>query len=306
MTRKKTKARSIWRNKDRIIKAGDNVMVGGRPTDIVIPVMGPTGVGKSTFINHLLGGNVMPVGHDLSSCTSKLQYAIVEPPPCRGHRVIIVDTPGFDDTYEDDVEILRRIAAWLASSYDANMKLGGVIYLLSIADKRMKGTTLRNLEMFSQLCGDKALARVVLGTTNWGEVKDDVGKKREQQLDKTFWSTMTGPGSKSMRFLRTSASARVFLDTILNQLEFGADDDITNDSVLRIQDELVELERRIPETAAGKKLRYSLEQLREMQKDEAVDSEKAAALSASIDRQIAELQIPFSRKVALFFKFGKK
>ena len=60
----------------------------------------------------------MLVGHDIFSCTSKLQYAIIDNPPPRikGHRVIIVDTPGFDDTYEDDVEILRRIAVWLASS----------------------------------------------------------------------------------------------------------------------------------------------------------------------------------------------
>ena len=59
----------------------------------------------------------MCVGHDLSSCTSALQYAVIDnPPPLKDHRVIIVDTPGFDDTYEDDVEILRRIAVWLASS----------------------------------------------------------------------------------------------------------------------------------------------------------------------------------------------
>jgi hypothetical protein len=58
----------------------------------------------------------MPVGHDLTSCTSTLQYAIVDPSPRKGHRVIIVDTPGFDNTYEDDEEILRRIAVWLASS----------------------------------------------------------------------------------------------------------------------------------------------------------------------------------------------
>ena len=59
----------------------------------------------------------MPVGHDILSCTSALQYAIVDdPPPHKSHRVIIVDTPGFDDTYVEDVEILRRIAVWLASS----------------------------------------------------------------------------------------------------------------------------------------------------------------------------------------------
>ena len=60
----------------------------------------------------------MPVGHDISSCTSTIQYAIVDNSSTRkleGHRVIIVDTPAFDNTYEDDVEILRRIAVWLAS-----------------------------------------------------------------------------------------------------------------------------------------------------------------------------------------------
>ena len=61
----------------------------------------------------------MNVGHEIMSCTSALQYAIVDNPSTRklgNRRVIIVDTPGFDDTYQDDVEILRRIAVWLASS----------------------------------------------------------------------------------------------------------------------------------------------------------------------------------------------
>ena len=60
----------------------------------------------------------MLVGHDISSCTSTLQYKIIDNNPSlpKGHRVIIVDTPGFDDIYEDDVEILRRIADWLALS----------------------------------------------------------------------------------------------------------------------------------------------------------------------------------------------
>jgi hypothetical protein len=140
------KSRASW------TKYQDEVMADGLPTDIVIPcdsidffislplltnfsVMGPTGVGKSTvcsrdleslfslttlfrsqFINILLGKDVMPVGY-MNSCTSKLQYKIVDnPPPRKGCRVIIVDTPGFNGTYEDDVEILRRITVWLASS----------------------------------------------------------------------------------------------------------------------------------------------------------------------------------------------
>ena len=162
------------------------------------------------------------------------------------------------------------------------------------------GTTRRNLDMFSQLCGDKALARVVLGTTNWGEVNELVGEMREQQLAKTFWNTMTASGSKLLRFDRTEGSAWAFLDAILDQLEFGENEEILNDSVPRIQNELVDLERRIPETEAGKKLRYTLDQLREIQKDEA-NSEKAAALAASITKQIAELRISLPRKIYLAF-----
>ena len=105
------------------------------------------------------------------------------------------------------------------------MKLGGVIYLQSIGSNwRVK--TRMDLSMLRQLCGDNALARVVLGTTNWGEVNEHVGEMREQQLAKTFWNSMTASGSKLLRFDRTQRSARAFLDAILGQLEFGGNEEI--------------------------------------------------------------------------------
>ena len=180
------------------------------------------------------------------------------------------------------------------------MTLGGVIYLQSIAEKRLKGTARRNLDMLHQLCGNNALARIVLGTTNWGETDKTAGEKREQQLAKIFWNTMIASGSKSLRFDETERSARTFLDAILDQLEFNDYEEISNENVLRIQNELVVLDRKIPETAAGKELRYTLEQLLEMQKEEA-NSEKAAALSASLKRQIDELHISLPRKLYLKF-----
>ena len=77
--------------------------------------------------------------------------------------------------------------------------------------------TRRNLLMLRRLCGDNSLARIVLGTTHWGEVDENKGKMREQQLVNT-WNTMTDSGSKSLRFDQTKVSARAFLDAILGQL----------------------------------------------------------------------------------------
>ena len=58
----------------------------------------------------------MTVGHDLQSCTSKIEHVIVPHPDDPNRRIVLVDTIGFDDTYIDDVQVLRLIAVWLARS----------------------------------------------------------------------------------------------------------------------------------------------------------------------------------------------
>ena len=51
----------------------------------------------------------------LASCTAKVELAnefIVD-----GRRVVLIDTPGFDDTNISDAEILNMIAAFLATTW---------------------------------------------------------------------------------------------------------------------------------------------------------------------------------------------
>ena len=63
------------------------------------------------------------VGHDMESTTKCLKPIVIDVekrgldrPFLRGKRLILLDTPGFDDTAGHEAVILRRIAIWLAKS----------------------------------------------------------------------------------------------------------------------------------------------------------------------------------------------
>ncbi|THU87669.1 hypothetical protein K435DRAFT_594871, partial [Dendrothele bispora CBS 962.96] len=151
-------------------------------------VMGAIGAGKSTFINFLLedGKEHVQVGHNLTSCTRNVTPVTLSPPS--PSRIIILDTPGFDDTFESDAEILRRITNWLATSYCKKMVLAGVIYLHDISQDRFTDTAKRNLNMLNHLCGEASLEKVVLVSTKWERFYDfQVPDARERELRDKHW-----------------------------------------------------------------------------------------------------------------------
>lgn len=229
-------------------------------TDLVIPIMGATGAGKSSFVNALSEKVVAKVGHDLQSETSQLQHFVISHRDFpTNRRVIVVDTPGFDDTNEDDREILRRIAVWLARSYSARMKLAGVIYLHEITQTRMLGTARKNLDMFQKLCGDQATKNTVLVTTKWSNINKEVGMKREEQLKDEHWKQMFAKGSRMARLNPPEEDAfKIVMSIIRNELpDRGA---------LEIQRELVDVDKFLAQTEAGKTLSYTLKQLLENQR----------------------------------------
>ncbi|KAG6811109.1 hypothetical protein H0H92_008956 [Tricholoma furcatifolium] len=281
------------------VKADDKFIEDGRDGDLVIPIMGPTGAGKSTFINKLLGGNFAVVGHDLQSETQYIHHYRLRDP---NRRIFIVDTPGFDDTSTGDREILRRIAVWMAKSYSSDMKVAGIIYLQEITQTRVTGTTRKNLDMFEKLCGPDAASSIILATSKWSEVKRHVGEQREVQLRDEHWKDMLMDGSKMRRFEGSSASAQAIINEILAR---RAVLDAT-----QIQSELVEIDKLLAETEAGLTLRYTLKELLEQQKKMATqlrqDGDTAQVIEndakiRALSGQISALKVPFGRKFRRFF-----
>ncbi|KAG6860606.1 hypothetical protein C0995_009427 [Termitomyces sp. Mi166 len=283
-------------NWEKEIKAGDYFIEDGREGDVVIPIMGPTGAGKSTFINTLLGGNHARVGNDLQSETQHIHHYQLAP----NRRIFIVDTPGFDDTSTKDREILRRIAVWMAKSYSNKMKVGGIIYLQEITQARVTGTVRRNFDMFEKLCGPNAASHIILTTTKWSDVKPDVGAQREIQLRDQFWNDMLRDGSKMRQFHGTQDSAEKIIKEILVRRALDA---------AQIQEELVEVDKLLSETEAGRTLRYTLKEALEEQKkmaarlraegnddvhDHIIENDRKIRV---ILGQINALNIPLGRKI---------
>jgi hypothetical protein len=119
---------------------------------------------------------------------------------------VLIDTPGFDDSYRSNDEIVEAILAWLEKSYRAQKLLSGIIYLHRISDVRMQGSSLDNLRMFRKLCGFEALKNVLLVTTFWDIVSDAEGRRREQDLASSgeFWGRMIQKGSRMERWSQRS------------------------------------------------------------------------------------------------------
>ncbi|KAF8065331.1 P-loop containing nucleoside triphosphate hydrolase protein [Lyophyllum atratum] len=161
--------------------------------------MGPSGAGKSTFVNILMGKTVASVGKDLEAHTKDVQHFTFTRPQILDGRIVLIDTPGFDGTDGDDWKVSKQISDWLARSYKDNMKLAGVIYLLQIDQNRMDRTRRQNLDIFKEMCGKDAAARIVLTTTMWSKVSKEDGMKRETQMREKFWKDMVSRGSSLKR-----------------------------------------------------------------------------------------------------------
>ncbi|PFH47959.1 hypothetical protein AMATHDRAFT_150885, partial [Amanita thiersii Skay4041] len=210
-------------------------------------VMGATGSGKTTFIN-LTSGSNMRIGRGLQSCTNIVQVST--PFVLDGRLVTLIDTPGFDDTTKSDTEILRMIALYLQTTYENGKKLAGVLYFHRISDVRVGGISRRNFKMFRELCGDTTLKNVAIITNMWGEVDEDLGAAREEELvsKDIFFKPAIEKGARVFRHANTLKSAQRILRTVIANTPLA----------LRIQRELVDQGKDISQTAAGIELNKEL------------------------------------------------
>lgn len=265
----------------------------------LIAVTGPTGAGKTTFINAVCGSHLR-VGTSLQSCTDKVQTAYCN---INGENITLIDTPGFDDTYKSQADILKDIADFLEQTYERGRKLSGVIYMHRISDYRVGGIARENFRLFSKICGEGAMKNVVIVTTMWEDVAEEVGAQRETELRSKplFFKDAVDHGARMQRLLNTPQSA---LDTMSPFFEYAP-------KVLHMQYELVDLRKLLPHTDAGTELKTELERQAERHKQELQQlqvemSETAARKDAAHREEMEDLRTAFAEMQKKMEKLDKE
>ncbi len=184
-----------------------------------------------------------------------------------GRTIHLIDTPGFDDTYRSDSEVLRDLAFFLTSSYDSGLRLTGIIYLHPITATRMFGSALKNLRTFRKLCGSESLSSVVMATTMWENESPEVGHQREADLKMTaeWWGGMIGQGSQVMRHSNDHNSAINIISSLVNR---------NTTTVLGLQKEMVDEKKSLQDTEAGREVESELAKERQRFERQLEDTRK--------------------------------
>ncbi|KAI0543512.1 hypothetical protein F4679DRAFT_568379 [Xylaria curta] len=225
-----------------------------KPDSVFLLVMGMTGSGKSSFIADCTGRKDAQIGHDLASCTNSVAIFRTQ---LQDRDVYLIDTPGFDDTNREDVEILTTVAHYLSVSYANNVLINGILYLHRISDTRIGSSTKRNLNMMKALCGEDVFENIAVMTTMWSSDYSGVEHakqcSREQELRDIYLYDMLEKGSQIINHkqCQTLAHRQASANNILARIsETWKDTKIT----LQIQHEMVNLNLTLKETSAGKVL----------------------------------------------------
>ena len=136
--------------------------------------------------------------------------------------------------------------------------LSGIIYIHRISDNRFGGVAGRNFNMFRKLCGEPTLRNVVLVTNMWNEGSRDINEAREGELSNKFFRPALAKGAQMARHFNTLQTAHGIIQKIM----------VNHPTALQIQWELVDRQKKIVDTEAGRAITQELDDQIRRHRDE--------------------------------------
>lgn len=218
--------------------------------------------------------------------------------------MILIDTPGFNDTVMDDADVLKSISAFLAMvsaiytsaldatdpryRYEHEVNLAGVIYFHRISDERWRRSDTRSFGWLKRICGEPTLRNVVLVTNMWGNVEPGVGADRERQLAAEFVKPALDKGARLHRHHDTTESAHQIIQAILDNRR----------EPLQVQRELIDERREFDQTTVGEEITREVDESKRKLEQEIAELRNALQTAGGreketrvqLEAEIAELR----------------
>ncbi|KAF9042376.1 hypothetical protein BJ165DRAFT_1595611 [Panaeolus papilionaceus] len=171
-----------------LLPIADSTIRYDQKQDSVVLVMGPTGAGKSRFIEVLARNDALEISRDqLDSVTQVIttyeltHMELWEGPGTSGRRhsaddgrVYILDTPGFSDSQISELEIIEMVKGWMKAQ---NKKPGSMTVITTMWDRL------------------------------WNERTKAAAEERFTQLRDHVWKDLLEGGGNLTKFTNTHSSA---------------------------------------------------------------------------------------------------
>ncbi|PPQ70168.1 hypothetical protein CVT24_003895 [Panaeolus cyanescens] len=146
-------------------------------------IMGPTGAGKSTFIEALAGTGSSIIGissGQLDGYTQQVTAYKVENVTKRytdrDWPIYLLDTPGFADPNISEFEIVSGVRRWMGNNGVTFVDL--ILYMNPITVTRLPGTQREVIKTFKDLTGEQTANKVTIVTTMWDMAHNERAKER--------------------------------------------------------------------------------------------------------------------------------
>ncbi|PPR08217.1 hypothetical protein CVT24_001232 [Panaeolus cyanescens] len=204
-----------------------------------IRIMGPTGAGKSSFIEALSGSKELGIsknqleGFTQEARAYRFQNVTVEAIEdyengehyTTTYPVAIFDTPGFADRKMSEMDVVQKVKKCMFESSVSSL-LHAVAYFVPITDIRLSGSRRRPMDTFKAMTGTRGAQRVTIITTMWNTIfkEETINKalERYEDLKKGPWKPVLDQGGSIIKLMdNTQECALEALKTILE----GTDND---------------------------------------------------------------------------------
>jgi GTP1/Obg family GTP-binding protein len=164
------------------------------PGDVLIPVMGMPGSGKSTFVSLCTGEELDESSYFLDSYKTSITLHSFN--YC-GRAIHLVDTPSFGSANRSDKETFEDWAYWLLKASKLNLNITGMIYMHQVDKPRVTSSQKRWLEIFKRIYREENYSAVIIATTSWDVVTREEGEARIAELlaKDYFWKDLYSGGA---------------------------------------------------------------------------------------------------------------